>query len=712
MRTASVLRTLSLAALSLFIGCSMQQSISPSSRTAVDGLSGQVHGGQQAVSGAMIQLFTVGTTGDGSASRSLLTTTVSSDANGSFTISPNNVPLYNCSGATQVYLVATGGNPGIGSNNANIGLMAALGACSSLSTSTFVQVNELTTVAAVEALAPFMNSAGAIGSGPNDVAALNSAFALAAQYVNLATGSSPGSNVPTGYSVPTTLLNTLADVLASCVNTVGYSTSGASTCGTLFTAAGLSYPALLTSTTIDAMLSLAHSPSTNVLGLYSLIPPFAPFQPTAATVPPSFSIHLSPTGATAGLTVDPLNFGMETEFAGPRTVYASLFNFGTTPIVLNGIGVTGVNASDFSAGLFLYNGATGCPPMLQPNAYCLEPVTFTPQGVGSRSAYLVIVSNAAGSPLYVPLTGIGTANSSSPANVFLTASSGTYPNSTGEILTVPASSAQSASPSSSFSGAYQSSFGPLKTDKYGNIYAIDENLTTFANTAYVFSENPAGVLTQTRSFTMPSGLNGLDIAADSTGRIFVPYQLNTQYINYVGVFPANASGSSTPSFNLVGYGYYVAVDPSDNLYAMDVNTNIYEFATGFTASSSPSRTIDLSSYYGSCPVAGPYGMNTDSVGNVYVVLSGGASCAYSILEFGPTGTSPVRILTGSNLPLQEPGGIAVDANGTIYVSDQLNGGGGGLGTGVVYEWASATNGNAAPTSLFFLSAFNGAIAVH
>jgi hypothetical protein len=54
--------------------------------------------------------------------------------------------------------------------------VAALGPCASLSG--FININELTTVAAVPALAPFMSSLSAIGSSPSDVSTIDSAFTL------------------------------------------------------------------------------------------------------------------------------------------------------------------------------------------------------------------------------------------------------------------------------------------------------------------------------------------------------------------------------------------------------------------------------------------------------------------------------------------------------------------------------------------------------
>ena len=75
---------------------------------------GHVMGGEQPVRGASVQLFAVGTTGEGSAATPLLRSSVSTDANGGFSLTG----LYTCpSAATPVYLTATGGDPGIGRAN-------------------------------------------------------------------------------------------------------------------------------------------------------------------------------------------------------------------------------------------------------------------------------------------------------------------------------------------------------------------------------------------------------------------------------------------------------------------------------------------------------------------------------------------------------------------------------------------------------------------
>jgi hypothetical protein len=112
--------------------------------------------------------------------------------------------------------------------------MTEIGPCSSISSSTYIYVNELTTVAAVNALAPYMKSYTQIGSGSNDVTMLEAAFTLASQFVNAATGISPGSSVPAGYTVPTAEINTLGDLAAACVESSGGTAGDGSACGSFF----------------------------------------------------------------------------------------------------------------------------------------------------------------------------------------------------------------------------------------------------------------------------------------------------------------------------------------------------------------------------------------------------------------------------------------------------------------------------------------------
>ena len=285
-----------------FAGCSNElwQSTAAGSNAAVTGIHGSVHGGQQPVALATIQLYGVGTGGDKSAAMPLLKQAVATDANGNFNITG----LYSCTGVTQVYLTATGGIPGGSLVNNNLAMMTALGACSSLSAATTVSVNELTTVAAVSALEPYMASYTAVGSGTSDAGALASAFALAAEYVDPAVGQAPGQGIPAGYSDPISLINTLGDILSSCINSSGGAAGSNTACGSLFTLAtpaGGTAPA----DTIQALIDIDLTPAVNTAPLYAQALASGPFQPSLAASPASFQLNLAPTTVSRTLYTFP-----------------------------------------------------------------------------------------------------------------------------------------------------------------------------------------------------------------------------------------------------------------------------------------------------------------------------------------------------------------------------------------------------------------------
>ena len=263
-------------------------------------LSGQVKGGQQPISGATIQLYQVGTAGDGSSAAPLGSSTTTNPSGG-FTITGD----YTCPGSNpQVYLLATGGNPGLASptNNTAINLIAALGSCSSLSPSTFINLNEVTTVAAVAALSPYMTSPTSIGSGTSDAPGLTAEFTLASQYASTATGMSPGTSVPAGDAVPSTLINSLAGIVSACVNSIGGSAGDGSSCGTLFTdstPSGGAAPANVAT----ALLNILNNSTSDLTSLFALLPSTPPFGPVLNAAPSSWGISLL-APAAGGALVD------------------------------------------------------------------------------------------------------------------------------------------------------------------------------------------------------------------------------------------------------------------------------------------------------------------------------------------------------------------------------------------------------------------------
>lgn len=277
-------------------------------------ITGTVHGGQQAIVGAHVYLLAVGTGGNGgpgiapsfsNQSTSLLTTGtsdsiggyVTTGAGGTFSITGD----YICPTNAQVYLYALGGNSGFGGNNPAAGLIAALGSCSSLGPGTFVTINEVSTVAAAYALAGYASDATHISSSGSALAntGVQNAFANVANLENVATGAALATTPAGNGTVPQAEINTLANILASCVNSTGAVTGSPSptACYVLFLSAesaGLS--GTMPSDTATAAINIAHNPGTNVGTLFNLATGTAPFAPTLSITPNDFTVGVAFTG--------------------------------------------------------------------------------------------------------------------------------------------------------------------------------------------------------------------------------------------------------------------------------------------------------------------------------------------------------------------------------------------------------------------------------
>ena len=280
--TAGILSLALIATAGCSAGNLLHGTLAPVSQATV--LGGIVHGGQQPISGATVQLWAVGTS-DGGPATPLLSPAITSAANGTFTFGGQ----YTCpSASTLVYLTATGGNPGLssGTNNPAITLMAALGTCGSLSASTYAYMNEVTTVGSVFALAPYMTSYSHVGASGSHAAALADAFSTANELVDISKGT-PGGNLPSGYGVDATLINTIADILAACINSDG-STASTAPCGKLFNLTG----GVGTTNVAMAALQMARNPTSNTVDLYDLILPNAPFT-AKATAPDTLTLAVS-----------------------------------------------------------------------------------------------------------------------------------------------------------------------------------------------------------------------------------------------------------------------------------------------------------------------------------------------------------------------------------------------------------------------------------
>ena len=305
-----------LLAAGLLAGCNLQPTATTETQQSTGQISGRAMGGSQPIINSTVQLYTVGTTSDGSAA-SPLGSSVTTGSGGSFQLGSYTCP----SSTTLVYITASGGNPGTGTNNSAINLMAALGQCGTLSSSTFIVLNELTTVSAVYALSSFMTSSTTVGSAYIDSLSLSAGFSLASYYGNYATGTSPGTNVPSNATVPSTQINTIADALAACVNSSGNTSTN---CNTLFTATTIG--GVTPTTVLSAALNLALYPTSistqNTNSIYGLISASSPYQPYDSPAPANWSVALATVSSTPLLATG--DSRTVTQPVTPTTICATL----------------------------------------------------------------------------------------------------------------------------------------------------------------------------------------------------------------------------------------------------------------------------------------------------------------------------------------------------------------------------------------------------
>jgi hypothetical protein len=270
-------------------GCGSSSSVggsTPPPPTTYTGVTfaGKAMAGKQPLIGAAVQLYAAGTSGSGSNGTALLSASLTTDANGAFTVPAG----YTCpSGTSQIYLVARGGKPGAAATSANlaIALLTALGACNQISSSTQIVVNEVTTAAAAYALSQFLSPGANLGASSTNLVGLQNAVAMASALADITAGTSPGPSFASNGSSPAPNIDSLANLLNSCTSAFG-------PCAALFSAttpAGGAAPG----NTMDAALNLVRNPGANVASLYTLSAVSSAFTPALAAAPADWALFVN-----------------------------------------------------------------------------------------------------------------------------------------------------------------------------------------------------------------------------------------------------------------------------------------------------------------------------------------------------------------------------------------------------------------------------------
>jgi hypothetical protein len=568
-------------------------------------------GGGQPIANASLQLYTPSTTGYGATSTPMFNRTVTSDANGRF----NFTGAYSCpSPSTPVYLTITGGNPGLspGTNNAALGLMGLLGYCGDLTPSSFFVINELTTVAAVWSLAPFMLDYAHIGTSAANSQGLINAFATAQMLVNIHTGKSPGT-APGIALINSSEINSLGAILASCVNSNG-STSGSAGCGRLFAAA--TPPGQRTPTdTIAAALDIARYPGNNVTTIANLASPVGTFTPQLAYAPPDWTIAID--------YVSPA-FKQPTDIA--------IDSQGNAWVLAQGPG----NASSSTVSVLYTSGSVSSFPQTGVTYSRLAIDPYDGPWLTSSTYSNVVRLNSSGSRASSnPYTGGGMQG---PGPIEFDGYGSVWLGNNTATLTKLSAGGTPISPDAGYSTGGSAGANALALDPSGTAWVADSG----SDSVEVLSNN--GTPIPGSPYT-GAGISGpFGIAVDSVG----------------GAWVANRTGSSLS--HLTSYGSAVAGSPyyGGGLDApidlqIDGLGNVWLVNSGTSSVSeflSTGRPQSGGSGYGSSMMAQPFRVAIDKSGNVWVANLGTTTA----------GKGMVTQIVGAAAPVVTPASVAIQNN--------------------------------------------------
>ncbi len=302
---------------------------------------GTVRAGSTPARGARVQLYAAGAGGNGSPGAPLLSKPLITGADGGFSAAAG---AFVCPSPTSLlYAVARGGTVGQSVANPALALMVVLGSCETLGSAKPFVVNELTTVASVYALRPFINAGAQVSASTTNAGGLLLAAHTAARLVDPSTGVAPGPGFPPNGTLPLAKLNTLGNLLHGCLTAPVGATGGASGCAALF--AVTSTGGVQPTNTLDALLNLVNQPGTEVPALFAQSLTTSVFVPALDAAPPDWILPVRfRGGGMHGPTSVSINSQGEVWVANYFGV-ASLFRPDGAPVFPNGFTGNGLQES-------------------------------------------------------------------------------------------------------------------------------------------------------------------------------------------------------------------------------------------------------------------------------------------------------------------------------------------------------------------------------
>jgi sugar lactone lactonase YvrE len=233
----------------------------------------------------------------------------------------------------------------------------------------------------------------------------------------------------------------------------------------------------------------------------------------------------------------------------------------------------------------------------------------------------------------------------------------------------------------------------------GHDGAIDGNspLPPWSVAVYTGNAAAARTLSGANSGFMERFMDPQGVALDGAGRLYVADGMGR---NRILVFAPGAEGNAAPVDSIYGantglsYPHSIAFDAAGRLYVANVvppPADLYSvtvYAAGATGNATPIATIQ-----GSNTALSPLSIAVDAAGRLYA--ANGAS-SITVYAAGANGNAtPVAIIQGSRTGLNDPGGIAVDRSGNIYVGNFLACGSDNT-TQSILVFGAGASGNASP----------------